>query len=203
MYWIVYTKKLYILGGTSMEDGFQVKDVVKKTGIHQELVREYSRALEANGYKIARTPQGTRKYTKKDMDMLQDIYIKKTKNSADVNDIAAVIIKSHTTQTPTTPKEMNIAILEQNQKFEEFMDKIHILTEQNNDVIQLNNNLIERHKQQEETIEELIYDMEKRANKRDEHLIRLIRELQEAKRQTAAAENKRWFSGMKSLFIKE
>lgn len=186
-----------------MEDLFQVRDVEKRTGIHSELIREYTRALELNGYIIARTPQGTRKYTQDDMNILKELYVEKLKNPGNVNEVAAFVIQRYKANTPAPPKDVNVAIMEQNQKFEEFMDRMHILAEQNIEVITLNKNLLDRHKEQEEKIEELMDDIERRANKRDEQLIKLIRDLQESKRQVAASQNKKWFSNMKSLFVKD
>lgn len=190
-----------------MENSFQVRDVTKETGIHSELIREYSRALELNGYVIARTPEGARKYTKEDINILKDLYVEKLKNQGDVNEVAAFIIQRRKTaisNPPTHQKNLNIAILEQNQKFEEFMNHLHLLAEQNEEVMKINKNLISRQSEQEEKIEELMYDIEKRANKRDEQLMKLIRDLQESKRQIAStSKNKKLFSGMRSLFMKE
>ncbi len=189
-----------------MEKSFQVRDVEKETGIHSELIREYSRALELNGYVIARTPQGTRKYTKDDMELLKELYVEKINTPGDIKEIAAFVIQRHNTakkHLPASPENISGVIIEQNQKFEEFMNRMHLLAEQNEEVIKINQHLITRHQKQEEKIEELMYDVEKRGIKRDEQLMKLIRELQESKRQVAASKNKTWFSGIKSLFTKE
>lgn len=185
-----------------MEDLFQVRDVEKKTGIHSELIREYTRALEKNGYKIARTNNGIKKYKLEDMDLLQELYVEKLHNPNDIIEVANYVIKQKHSQSPTIQEDSPVVVLEQTQKFDEFMNKIEILALQNNEVIRQNQTLIESHREQDEKLEDLMHEIDKKANKRDEQLIRLIRDLQESKRQVAATKNKKWLNTVKTLFVK-
>jgi DNA-binding transcriptional MerR regulator len=187
-----------------MEGNYFTRHVVKKTGIHNDLVREYSRILEMNGYSIRKDAQGKRCYTLKDIRLLQKIHKEQRETLIDLDEVITQILEEINTPPLTPiPHELNNSILAQTKKIEEFFDKMNRISEQNNEIIHLNHLLLEEYKKQDKALATMEETMEKRSHKHDAQLMRIIREIQVTKRSAAATKERPWVKGLKSLFVKQ
>ncbi|GGE68064.1 DUF3967 domain-containing protein [Priestia taiwanensis] len=187
-----------------MEGNYSTSHVSRKIGIDSTLIREYSRILEMQGYQIRKNTNGQRCYTMKDVRLLQKIHREQRETLIELDELVAQLLEEAIPKPLTPiPHDMSITMKEQAKKMEEFLHKMNQIAEQNNEIIQLNHFLLDEHKRQDNrllTIEETIT---KHSHKRDDQLMRIIRELQVAKRSVAAAKERTWVKSLRSLFMKQ
>jgi DNA-binding transcriptional MerR regulator len=187
-----------------MEANYFTSHVAKKTGIHSNMIREYSRILEMNGYSIRKDAHGKRCYTLKDVRLLQKIHREQRETLIELDELIAQILEETNAPALTPiPHDMSVSIQEQAKKMEEFLHKMNRIAEQNNEIIQLNRLLLEEHKRQDNKLITMEETMAKRSHKRDDQLMRIIRDLQVAKRSVAATKERTWVKSLKGLFVKQ
>ncbi|MHC8965762.1 DUF3967 domain-containing protein [Priestia aryabhattai] len=153
-----------------MEQSYFGNEVAKVIGIGNSTVRKYAIALEEQGYEFQRGINNSRVFYNKDILMLQRLMTIMNKKSTTLEQavkLAVSTVEEDTITTPVTDKEHDITVVERLERLE-----------------QINVKLVQQLQEQQRMLFE-------RDSKRDEQLTNVIREIQETKRLTAAAQEKR------------
>jgi len=153
-----------------MEQSYFGNEVAKVIGIGNSTVRKYAIALEEQGYEFQRGINNSRVFYNKDILMLQRLMTIMNKKSTTLEQavkLAVSTVEEDTITTPVTDKEHDITVVERIERLE-----------------QINVKLVQQLQEQQRMLFE-------RDQRRDEQLTNVIREIQETKRLTAAAQEKR------------
>ncbi|MES9761735.1 DUF3967 domain-containing protein [Priestia megaterium] len=153
-----------------MEQSYFGNEVAKVIGIGNSTVRKYAIALEEQGYEFQRGINNSRVFYNKDILMLQRLMTIMNKKSTTLEQavkLAVSTVEEDIITTPVTDKEHDITVVERLERLE-----------------QINVKLVQQLQEQQRMLFE-------RDSKRDEQLTNVIREIQETKRLTAAAQEKR------------
>lgn len=147
---------------------YSSKDVAKRLSIQPVTIRKYSQMLEEQGYPFAKAENGWRQYSEDDIRFLE--YLRDMKNMGrsldeSVQHIASLYRSNLTISPSAIPLHEKNPLIEFIQAQQEFNQKI-----------------LERLEAQE-----------KRQIERDQNLIKALRESQEAKKQIAATQQKKWW----------
>lgn len=180
------------------------KDVEKITNIPSEIIGKYSIALEQINYKFE-TRNGTRLYFNKDISLLKKLH----ENFLDNERPLSEVTKETLTQMQQTnfgvniPTSSDAIIISQNEKFDKFMDVIHTLTSQNEEIISINTQLLKQKEETEHELNIILGRLDKNERNRDIQLMTAIREMQETKRMIAATKQQTIFQKLKGNFTKK
>ncbi|MGG1370003.1 DUF3967 domain-containing protein [Priestia megaterium] len=157
-----------------MEQSYFGNEVAKAIGMGGSTVRKYAIALEEQGYTFQRGINNSRVFYNKDILMLQRIMNIMNKKNMTLEQAVKLAVSSIGEEGRTTPvtveqKEDNdqVTVLERLERLE-----------------QINVKLVQQLQEQQRIMFE-------RDTKRDEQLTSIIREIQETKKLTAAAEEKK------------
>ncbi|MGG0592520.1 DUF3967 domain-containing protein [Priestia megaterium] len=153
-----------------MEQSYFGNEVAKVIGIGNSTVRKYAIALEEQGYEFQRGINNSRVFYNKDILMMQRLITIMNKKSTTLEQavkLAVSTVEEDTITTPVTDKEHDITVVERLERLE-----------------QINVKLVQQLQEQQRMLFE-------RDQRRDEQLTNVIREIQETKRLTAAAQEKR------------
>lgn len=153
-----------------MEQSYFGNEVAKVIGIGNSTVRKYAIALEEQGYEFQRGINNSRVFYNKDILMMQRLMTIMNKKSTTLEQavkLAVSTVEEDTITTPVTDKEHDITVVERLERLE-----------------QINVKLVQQLQEQQRMLFE-------RDQRRDEQLTNVIREIQETKRLTAAAQEKR------------
>lgn len=156
-----------------MEQSYFGNEVAKAIGMGNSTVRKYAIALEEQGYVFERGINNSRVFYNKDILMLQRLMTIMNKKNVTVEQavkLAVSTVEEDTITTVVTPENQDITVVERLERLE-----------------QINVKLVQQLQEQQRMLFE-------REAKRDEQLTTVIREIQETKRLTAAAqEKKKWW----------
>lgn len=144
------------------------KDVAKRLSIQAVTVRKYSQMLETQGYLFKKDEKGWRQYSEEDIVFLEYLCDMKAMGKSldeSVNHVATLYRGNLSISQPAIPlQDKNVLF--------EFMKSQH----------EFNQKLLERFE-----------SLEKRQIERDQNLLIALRETQEAKKQIAATQQKKWW----------
>lgn len=156
---------------------YKTKDVTNKTGIPKHMVRKYSQLLEQKGYSIDKIADA-RTYTMEDLRLLKSIHERAATLKEDIMETITVILKEKDTPPPSSSPALQsnseIQTVDQNKKFEEFMQKLDMLAQLNEAIIHQNSTLITQNRLKDEKLDELIQQVYVKEEKQEELLQDLV-----------------------------
>ncbi len=178
---------------------YKTKDAENKTGIPKNVIRKYSSILEQYGYTIDKNVMGERAYKLEDIKLLKTIHDHVSDLDKDVVEVIADLVHEINSAVsisvpenhpePLQPAEtsapaiaethdVNTTILEQNKKFEEFMNKLDNLAQLNEAIIHQNSTLISQNRQKDEKLDDLLHHVYIKESKQEEKLGELMMHVQ-------------------------
>jgi len=169
---------------------YSTKEISHMTDIAESTIRKYALLLERAGWLFLRNENGYRVFTEKDIFIFNE-FKNLSKKNLQVDDIAKIIASKHKNAMAeaVTERQENLDVQGVSPvTLEKLLEKMDMLLQENEIQKQFNQELLRRLDQQSRYIEESL-------EKRDQHLLASIREVQEIKLLAAAAEEKKkkWF----------
>lgn len=159
-----------------MEQTYFGSEVASTLKMGSSTLRKYSLAMEAQGYKFDRGINNSRVFYQKDVAMIQRIANAMNKQNITLEQAIKLAVSSgleDTVATPATVKQqeqsIGIAMLERLERLEK-----------------INLELVKRLEEQQQMLQE-------RDAKREDQLMRVLREVQESKQLIATTKEKRWW----------
>ncbi|EJQ73060.1 DUF3967 domain-containing protein [Bacillus toyonensis] len=187
-----------------MEVVHTANKVYGRLGVSGSILRKYSDVLEREGYEVRKNSRGRREYAEFDVLFLEHLVDLSTEDGMTLEKAAKLIVKEYgiTNKKEETEEVNPMPYHVQYQLHEQYsamvaelnrMQQANLLEMEKrlSDCIDQRNALIEEDMSDRKEREERI---EKRLEQRDENLMRMIREIQEAKRimeEVAAAKEKK------------
>lgn len=190
-----------------MEIVYTANEVYSRLGVSGSTLRKYSDVLEREGYEVRKNSRGRREYTEFDVVLLQHLVELSKEDGMTLEKAAKLIIKEYgIANKKEEMKEANpMPYHVQYQLHEQYSAMVAELNRvQQANLLEMEKRLSDRIDQRNTLIEEDVRDrkereerIEKRLEQRDENLMRMIREIQGAKRMmeevAAAKEKKLWW----------
>lgn len=189
-----------------MEIVYTANEVYGRLGVSGSTLRKYSDVLEREGYEVRKNSRGRREYTEFDMVLLQHLVELSKEDGMTLEKAAKLIVKEYgiankkeeTTEENPMPYHMQYQLHQQYSAMVAELSRV-----QQTNLLEMEKRLSNRIDQRNTLIEEDVRDrkereerIEKRLEQRDENLMRMIREIQGAKRiieEVAAAKEKKKF----------
>ncbi|PFJ14087.1 hypothetical protein COI87_03035 [Bacillus thuringiensis] len=185
-------------------------DVYSRLGVSGSTLRKYSDVLEREGYDVRKNSRGRREYTDFDVVLIEQLVELSKQDGMTLEKAAKMIAKQfgiankkeEFQDTNPVPYQMQYQFQQQYSAMVEEINKV-----QQANLIEMEKRLIDRIDQRNTLIEEDMRDrkereerIEKRLELRDDNLMKMVREIQEAKRtivlaqeEIAAAKRKSWW----------
>lgn len=190
-----------------MEIVYTANEVYSRLGVSGSTLRKYSDVLEREGYEVRKNSRGRREYTEFDVVLLQHLVELSKEDGMTLEKAAKLIVKEYgIANKKEEMKEANpMPYHVQYQLHEQYSAMVAELNRvQQAHLLEMEKRLSDRIDQRNTLIEEDMKDrkereerIEKRLEQRDENLMRMIREIQEAKRimeeVASAKEKKLWW----------
>ncbi|EEL25237.1 hypothetical protein bcere0018_57130 [Bacillus cereus Rock1-15] len=190
-----------------MEIVYTANEVYGRLGVSSSTLRKYSDVLEREGYEVRKNSRGRRGYTEFDVVLLQQLVELSKEDGMTLEKAAKLIVKEYgiankkeeTEEVNPMPYHVQYQLHEQYSAMVAELNRVQQanlleMEKRLSDCIDQRNTLIEEDVRDRKEREERI---EKRLEQRDENLMRMIREIQEAKRimeeVAAAKEKKLWW----------
>ncbi|PEO23992.1 DUF3967 domain-containing protein [Bacillus toyonensis] len=172
-----------------MEVVHTANKVCGRLGVSSSTLSKYSDVLEREGYEVRKNSRGRREYKEFDVVLLQQLVELSKEDGMTLEKAAKLIVKEYgiankkeeTEEANPMPYHMQYQLHQQYSAMVEELNRV-----QQANLLKMEKRLSDR-KEREERIE-------KRLEQRDENLMRMIREIQEAKRimeEVAAAKEKK------------
>jgi DNA-binding transcriptional MerR regulator len=188
-----------------MEIVYTANEVYGRLGVSSSTLRKYSDVLEREGYEVRKNSRGRREYTEFDVVLLQHLVELSKEDGMTFREKAAkLIVKEYgiANKKEETEEANPMLYHVQYQLHEQYSAMVAELNRvQQANLLEMEKRLSDRIDQRNALIEEDMSDrkereerIEKRLEQRDENLMRMIREIQEAKRimeEVAAAKRKK------------
>ncbi|WP_142308500.1 DUF3967 domain-containing protein [Bacillus thuringiensis] len=185
-------------------------EVYSRLGVSGSTLRKYSDVLEREGYDVRKNSRGRREYTEFDIVLIEQLVELSKQDGMTLEKAAKMIAKQfgiankkeESQGTDPVPYQMQYQFQQQYSAMVEEINKV-----QQANLIEMEKRLIDRIDQRNTLIEEDMRDrkereerIEKRLELRDDNLMKMVREIQEAKRtivsaqeEIAAAKRKSWW----------
>ncbi|ARO21816.1 hypothetical protein B2J90_30965 (plasmid) [Bacillus tropicus] len=189
-----------------MEIVYTANEVYSRLGVSGSTLRKYSDVLEREGYEVRKNSRGRREYTEFDVVLLQHLVELSKGDGMTLEKAAKLIVKEYgIANKKEEMKEANpMPYHVQYQLHEQYSAMVAELNRvQQANLLEMEKRLSDRIDQRNTLIEEDMKDrkereerIEKRLEQRDENLMKMIREIQGAKRmmeEVAAAKEKKKF----------
>ncbi|WP_411501435.1 DUF3967 domain-containing protein [Bacillus thuringiensis] len=185
-------------------------DVYSRLGVSGSTLRKYSDVLEREGYDVRKNSRGRREYTDFDVVLIEQLVELSKQDGMTLEKAAKMIAKQfgiankkeESQDTNPVPYQMQYQFQQQYSAMVEEINKV-----QQANLLEMEKRLSDRINQRNTLIEEDMRDrkereerIEKRLELRDDNLMKMVREIQEAKRtivlaqeEIAAAKRKSWW----------
>nr|WP_257154953.1 DUF3967 domain-containing protein [Bacillus thuringiensis] len=186
-----------------MEIVYTANEVYNRLGVSGSTLRKYSDVLEREGYEVRKNSRGRREYTEFDVVLLQHLVELSKEDGMTLEKAAKLIVKEYgIANKKEEMKEANpMPYHVQYQLHEQYSAMVAELNRvQQANLLEMEKRLSDRIDQRNTLIEEDVRDrnereerIEKRLEQRDKNLMKMIREIQDAKRiieEVAAAKKK-------------
>ncbi|WP_265939433.1 DUF3967 domain-containing protein [Bacillus thuringiensis] len=187
-----------------MEIVYTANEVYSRLGVSSSTLRKYSDVLEREGYEVRKNSRGRREYTEFDVVLLQHLVELSKEDGMTLEKAAKLIVseygiankKEETEEVNPMPYHVQYQLHEQYSAMVAELNRV-----QQANLLEMEKRLSDRIDQRNTLIEEDVRNrkereerIEKRLEQRDENLMRMIREIQDAKRimeEVAAAKEKK------------
>ncbi|AZJ24416.1 hypothetical protein CT694_33555 (plasmid) [Bacillus wiedmannii bv. thuringiensis] len=190
-----------------MEIVYTANEVFGRLGVSSSTLRKYSDVLEREGYEVRKNSRGRREYTEFDVVLLQNLVELSKEDGMTLEKAAKLIVKEYdiANKKEETEEANPIPYHVQYQLHEQYSAMVAELNRvQQANLLEMEKRLSDRIDQRNTLIEEDMKNrkeregrIEKRLERRDENLMKMIREIQDAKRiieeGAAAKEKKVWW----------
>lgn len=185
-------------------------EVYSRLGVSGSTLRKYSDVLEREGYDVRKNSRGRREYTEFDIVLIEQLVELSKQDGMTLEKAAKMIAKQfgiankkeESQGTNPVPYQMQYQFQQQYSAMIEEINKV-----QQANLIEMEKRLSDRIDQRNTLIEENMRDrkereerIEKRLELRDDNLMKMVREIQDAKRtivsaqeEIAAAQKKTWW----------
>ncbi|PGZ34502.1 hypothetical protein COE50_06230 [Bacillus anthracis] len=181
---------------------YTANEVYNRLGVSGSTLRKYSDALEREGYVTKKNSRGRREYTDFDVFLIERLVDLSKQEGLTLEKTAKVIVqqfgidnkREETQEVDLVPNQMQYQ-----QQYSAMLEEMNRMQQAN--LLEMEKRLGDRIDQRNKLIEEDMKDrkereerIEKRLEQRDENLMRVIREIQDAKRtmeEVAASQNKK------------
>ncbi|ANC23010.1 hypothetical protein WR52_30345 (plasmid) [Bacillus cereus] len=185
-------------------------EVYSRLGVSGSTLRKYSDVLEREGYDVRKNSRGRREYTEFDIVLIEQLVELSKQDGMTLEKAAKMIAKQfgiankkeESQDTDPVPYQMQYQFQQQYSAMVEEINKV-----QQANLIEMEKRLSDRIDQRNTLIEEDMRDrkereerIEKRLELRDDNLMKMVREIQDAKRtivsaqeEIAAAQKKTWW----------
>ncbi|KAA6457667.1 MULTISPECIES: DUF3967 domain-containing protein [Bacillus cereus group] len=185
-------------------------EVYSRLGVSGSTLRKYSDVLEREGYNVRKNSRGRREYTEFDVVLIEQLVELSKQDGMTLEKAARMIAeqfgiankKEESQGIDPVPYQMQYQFQQQYSAMVEEINKV-----QQANLIEMEKRLIDRIDQRNTLIEKDMKDrkereerIEKRLELRDDNLMKMVREIQEAKRtivsaqeEIAAAKRKSWW----------
>ncbi|WP_265939437.1 DUF3967 domain-containing protein [Bacillus thuringiensis] len=185
-------------------------EVYSRLGVSGSTLRKYSDVLEREGYDVRKNSRGRREYTEFDIVLIEQLVELSKQDGMTLEKAAKMIAKQfgiankkeESQDTDPVPYQMQYQFQQQYSAMVEEINKV-----QQANLIEMEKRLSDRIDQRNTLIEEDMRDrkereerIEKRLELRDDNLMKMVREIQDAKRtiisaqeEIAAAQKKAWW----------
>lgn len=189
---------------------YTANEVYDRLGVKGSTLRKYSDVLEREGYIVKKNSRGRREYTDFDVFLIEKLVELSREDGMTLEKSAKMIIqqfgidnqKEDTKESDSLPYEMQVQF---QQQYSAMIQEINKMQQAN--LLELEQRLGDRIDQRNKLIENDIKDrkereerIEKRLELRDDNLMKMVREIQDAKRtivsaqqEIAAAKKKSWW----------
>lgn len=169
-----------------MEVVHTANKVYGRLGVSGSILRKYSDVLEREGYEVRKNSRGRREYAEFDVVFLEHLVDLSTEDGMTLEKAAKLIVKEYgiTNKKEETEEVSPMPYHVQYQLHEQYSAMVAELNRmQQANLLEMEKRLSDCIDQRNALIEERIEKrIEKRLEQRDENLMRMIREIQEAKR---------------------
>ncbi|HDR8040730.1 TPA: DUF3967 domain-containing protein [Bacillus cereus] len=195
---------------SEVEVVYTSSEVYSRLGVSGSTLRKYSDVLEREGYDVRKNSRGRREYTEFDIVLIEQLVELSKQDGMTLEKAAKMIAKQfgiankkeESQDTDPVPYQMQYQFQQQYSAMIEEINKV-----QQANLIEMEKRLSDRIDQRNTLIEEDIRDrkereerIEKRLELRDDNLMKMVREIQDAKRtivsaqeEIAAAQKKTWW----------
>lgn len=189
---------------------YTANEVYDRLGVKGSTLRKYSDVLEREGYIVKKNSRGRREYTDFDVFLIEKLVELSREDGMTLEKSAKMIVqqfgidnqKEDTKESDSLPYEMQVQF---QQQYSAMIQEINKMQQAN--LLELEQRLGDRIDQRNKLIENDIKDrkereerIEKRLELRDDNLMKMVREIQDAKRtivsaqqEIAAAKKKSWW----------
>lgn len=177
---------------------YTANDVYNRLGVSGSTLRKYSDVLEREGYDVKKNSRGRREYTEFDVLLIEQL-VELSKQDGMTLEKAAKIItkqfgiankKKESEEVDPIPFQIQYQFQQQYSAMIEEINKV-----QQSNLLEMEKRLGDRIDQRNKLIEEDMKDrrereerIEKRLEQRDENLMKMVREIQDAKRTIVSAQ---------------
>lgn len=175
-----------------MEIVYTANEVYGRLGVSSSTLRKYSDVLEREGYEVRKNSRGRREYTEFDVVLLQQLVELSKEDGMILEKAAKLIVKEYgiANKKEETEEANPMPYHVQHQLHQQYSAMVAELNRvQQANLLEMEKRLSDRIDQRNTLIEDDMRDrkeregrIEKRLEKRDEKLMRMIKEIQEAKR---------------------
>ncbi|PHA19633.1 hypothetical protein COI69_28870 [Bacillus cereus] len=167
-------------------------EVYSRLGVSSSTLRKYSDVLEREGYEVRKNSRGRREYSEFDVVLLEHLVELSKEDGMTLEKAAKLIVKEYgiankkeeTEEANPMPYHMQYQL---HQQYSAMVAELNRVQQAN--LLEMEKRLSDRIDQRNTLIEEDMKDrkeregrIEKRLEQRDENLMRMIREIQDAKR---------------------
>ncbi|HEF1900574.1 MULTISPECIES: DUF3967 domain-containing protein [Bacillus cereus group] len=195
---------------SEVEVVYTSSEVYSRLGVSGSTLRKYSDVLEREGYDVRKNSRGRREYTEFDIVLIEQLVELSKQDGMTLEKAAKMIAKQfgiankkeESQDTDPVPYQMQYQFQQQYSAMVEEINKV-----QQANLIEMEKRLSDRIDQRNTLIEEDMRDrkereerIEKRLELRDDNLMKMVREIQDAKRtivsaqeEIAAAQKKTWW----------
>lgn len=189
---------------------YTANEVYDRLGVKGSTLRKYSDVLEREGYIVKKNSRGRREYTDFDVFLIEKLVELSREDGMTLEKSAKMIVqqfgidnqKEDTKESDSLPYEMQVQF---QQQYSAMIQEINKMQQAN--LLELEQRLGDRIDQRNKLIENDIKDrkereerIEKRLELRDDNLMKMVREIQDAKRtivsaqqEIATAKKKSWW----------
>ncbi|MEC3226090.1 DUF3967 domain-containing protein [Bacillus thuringiensis] len=189
---------------------YNANEVYSRLGVSGSTLRKYSDVLEREGYLVKKNSRGRREYTEFDVVLIEKLVELSKEDGMTLEKSAKLIVqqfgidnkKEDTQESEPLPYQVQIQFQQQYSAMIEEINKV-----QQANLLELEQRLGDRIDQRNRLIENDIKDrkereerIEKRLELRDDNLMKMVREIQDAKRtivsaqqEIAASKKKSWW----------
>ncbi|MEK7019843.1 DUF3967 domain-containing protein [Bacillus sp. FSL R9-9410] len=193
-----------------MEIVYTANEVYNRLGVSGSTLRKYSDILEREGYDAKKNSRGRREYTEFDVLLIEKLVELSKQDGMTLEKAAKMIVKQfgidnkkeESQGTDAIPYQMQYQFQQQYSAMIEEINKV-----QQANLLEMEKRLGDRIDQRNKLIEDDMKDrkegeerIEKRLEQRDENLMRVIREIQDAKRTIVSAQEEVAAARLKKKF---